>query len=152
MKNKKALIITLLIILIIAIAIVGGIIYSNTPKENAQQVLAKYISLINEKKYEELFLILSTESKNNISEDDFVTRNKNIYEGIDAVNIKVQVQNEEKQGKTSKITYNETMSTSAGDISFDNTVNLVIEDKEYKINWSSSMIFPELRDTDKVRV
>ena len=152
MKNKKALIITLLIILIIAIAIVGGIIYSNTPKENAQQVLAKYISLINEKKYEELYSILSTESKNNISEDDFVTRNKNIYEGIDAVNIKVQVQNEEKQGKTSKITYNETMSTSAGDISFDNTVNLVIEDKEYKINWSSSMIFPELRDTDKVRV
>lgn len=152
MKNKKALIITLLIILIIAIAIVGGIIYSNTPKENAQQVLAKYISLINEKKYEELYSILSTESKNNISEDDYVTRNKNIYEGIDAVNIKVQVQNEEKQGKTSKITYNETMSTSAGDISFDNTVNLVIEDKEYKINWSSSMIFPELRDTDKVRV
>ena len=152
MKNKKALIITLLIILIIAIAIVGGIIYSNTPKENAQQVLAKYISLINEKKYEELYSILSTEFKNNISEDDFVTRNKNIYEGIDAVNIKVQVQNEEKQGKTSKITYNETMSTSAGDISFDNTVNLVIEDKEYKINWSSSMIFPELRDTDKVRV
>lgn len=152
MKNKKALIITLLIILIIAIAIVGVIIYSNTPKENAQQVLAKYISLINEKKYEELYSILSTESKNNISEDDFVTRNKNIYEGIDAVNIKVQVQNEEKQGKTSKITYNETMSTSAGDISFDNTVNLVIEDKEYKINWSSSMIFPELRDTDKVRV
>ena len=152
MKNKKALIITLLIILIIAIAIVGGIIYSNTPKENAQQVLAKYISLINEKKYEELYSILSTESKNNISENDFVTRNKNIYEGIDAVNIKVQVQDEEKQGKTSKITYNETMSTSAGDISFDNTVNLVIEDKEYKINWSSSMIFPELRDTDKVRV
>ena len=152
MKNKKALIITLLIILIIAIAIVGVIIYSNTPKENAQQVLAKYFSLINEKKYEELYSNLTAESKNNISEDDFVARNKNIYEGIDAVNIKVQVQNEEKQGKTSKITYNETMSTSAGDISFDNTVNLVIEDKEYKINWSSSMIFPELRDTDKIRV
>ena len=152
MKNKKALIITLLIILIIAIAIVGVIIYSNMPKENAQQVLAKYFSLINEKKYEELYSNLSVESKNNISEDEFVTRNKNIYEGIDAVNIKVQIQNEEKQGKSSKITYNETMSTSAGDISFDNTVNLVIEDKEYKINWSSSMIFPELRDTDKIRV
>ena len=151
MKNKKAIIITLLILIIIAI-IIGVIIYLNTPKENAQQVFTKYISLINEKKYEELYSNLSAESKNNISEEDFVTRNKNIYEGIDAINIKVQVQNEEKQGKTSKITYNETMSTSAGDISFDNTVNLVIEDKEYKINWSSSMIFPELRDTDKVRV
>ena len=65
MKNKKALIITLLIILIIAIAIVGVIIYSNTPKENAQQVLAKYFSLINEKKYEELDSYLTAESKNN---------------------------------------------------------------------------------------
>ena len=151
MKNKKAIIITLLILIIIAI-IIGVIIYLNTPKENAQQVFTKYISLINEKKYEELYSNLSAESKNNISEEDFVARNKNIYEGIDAVNIEVQIQNEEKQGKASKITYNETMSTSAGDISFDNTVNLVIEDKEYKINWTSSMIFPELRDTDKVRV
>ena len=92
------------------------------------------------------------DSKNNISEEDFITRNKNIYEGIDAVNIEIQIQNEIKQGKTSEITYNENMSTSAGNISFVNTVNLVIEDKEYKIDWSSSMIFPELRDTDKVRV
>ena len=81
MKNKKAIIITLLILIIIAI-IIGVIIYLNTPKENAQQVFTKYISLINEKKYEELYSNLSAESKNNISEEDFVTRNKNIYEEL----------------------------------------------------------------------
>ena len=152
MKNKKGIIITIAIIVIILLAIIGAIIYLNTPKEDAQQVLINYVSLINEKKYEELYSNLSLDSKNNISEEDFITRNKNIYEGIDAVNIEIQIQNEIKQGKTSEITYNENMSTSAGNISFVNTVNLVIEDKEYKIDWSSSMIFPELRDTDKVRV
>lgn len=152
MKNKKGIIITIAIIVIILLAIIGVIIYLNTPKEDAQQVLINYVSLINEKKYEELYSNLSLDSKNNISEEDFITRNKNIYEGIDAVNIEIQIQNEIKQGKTSEITYNENMSTSAGNISFVNTVNLVIEDKEYKIDWSSSMIFPELRDTDKVRV
>ena len=152
MKNKKGIIITIAIIVIIFLAIIGVIIYLNTPKEDAQQVLINYMSLINEKKYEELYSNLSLDSKNNISEEDFITRNKNIYEGIDAVNIEIQIQNEIKQGKTSEITYNENMSTSAGNISFVNTVNLVIEDKEYKIDWSSSMIFPELRDTDKVRV
>ena len=44
------------------------------------------------------------------------------------------------------------MSTSAGTISFTNTTKLVKEDKQYKLNWYSSMIFPELRSTDKVRV
>ena len=152
MKSKKGIIIALIIIIILVIAIVGGVIYLNQPKETAEQVFTNYISLLNEKKYDELYSYISTQSKAEISKEDFVARNKNIYEGIDAVNIEVQIQSQEKEGKTAKITYNENMSTSAGNISFENTANLVIEDKEYKIEWSSAMIFPELRDTDKVRV
>ena len=152
MKGKKGLIIALIIIIILVIAIVGGVIYLNQPKETAEQVFTNYISLLNEKKYDELYSYISTQSKAEISKEDFVARNKNIYEGIDAVNIEVQIKRQEKEGKTAKITYNENMSTSAGNISFENTANLVIEDKEYKIEWSSAMIFPELRDTDKVRV
>ena len=152
MKGKKELIIALIIIIILVIAIVGGVIYLNQPKETAEQVFTNYISLLNDKKYDELYSYISEDSKLKISQEDFVARNKNIYEGIDAVNIEVQIKRQEKEGKTAKITYNENMSTSAGNISFENTANLVIEDKEYKIEWSSAMIFPELRDTDKVRV
>ena len=152
MKSKKGLLIALIIIIILVIAIVGGVIYLNQPKETAEQVFTNYISLLNEKKYDELYSYISTESKAEISQEDFVARNKNIYEGIDAVNIEVQIQSQEKEGKTAKIAYSENMSTSAGNISFENTVNLIVEDKEYKIDWSSAMIFPELRNTDKVRV
>ena len=152
MKSKKGIIIALIIIIILVIAIVRGVIYLNQPKETEEKVFTNYISLLNEKKYDELYSYISTESKAEISQEDFVARNKNIYEGIDAVNIEVQIQSQEKEGKTAKIAYSENMSTSAGNISFENIVNLIVEDKEYKIDWSSAMIFPELRNTDKVRV
>ena len=151
-SSKKTVVVTIIILLILAIAIICGVVYMNTPKEKSEDVLAKYFSLLNEKNYTELYSLISSESKNKISEEDFVKRNQNIYEGIDAVNIKIEITNKEKENNREKISYNEEMSTSAGNISFTNTVNLVKEEKEYKINWSSSMIFPELRDTDKIRV
>ena len=151
MKNKKAIIISLIAIIIIC-AITGIIVYINITKEKPEDTLNKYISLINEQKYEEMYNMISSESKGQISQEDFVKRNKNIYEGIDAFDIKITISETIKEKGVQKVTYNESMSTSAGTISFTNTAKLVKEDKQYKINWSSSMIFPELRSTDKVRV
>ena len=151
MKNKKVIIIALVAIIIIC-AIVGIIVYINSTKEKPEDTLNAYISLINEQKYEEMYNMISNESKGQISQEDFITRNKNIYEGIDAVNINIEITETAKEKGVHKITYSENMSTSAGIISFTNTAKLVKEGKQYKINWSSSMIFPELRSTDKVRV
>ena len=152
MKNKKTIIITLIIAIIIICAIVGAVMYVNSKKEKPEETLSKYISLINEQKYEEMYNMLSKESQEQISQEDFIKRNKNIYEGIDAYNIKIETSETIKEKGVYKITYSEEMSTSAGNIEFTNTAKLVKENKELKLNWSSSMIFPELRNTDKVRV
>ena len=152
MKNKKTIIITLIIAIIIVCAIVGTVMYVNSKKEKPEETLSKYISLINEQKYEEMYNMLSKESQEQISQEDFIKRNKNIYEGIDAYNIKIETSETIKEKGVYKITYSEDMSTSAGNIEFTNTAKLVKENKELKLNWSSSMIFPELRNTDKVRV
>lgn len=151
MKNKKVLI-SILVVLVIAIIVAVAVFVVNRNKVKPEDTLYTYISLINEQKYDEMYQMLSSDSKSKISQEDFVTRNKNIYNGIDAVNIQVEVANVEKEDGVTKVSYSESMSTSAGNINFENVVRLVKEDKEYKINWSSSMIFPELRDTDKVRV
>ena len=151
MKNKKTVIIAIAIIL--AIAIIAGVIFiinKNTPKP--EETLSTYISLLNEQKYEEMYNMISENSKTQISQEDFIKRNKNIYEGIDAYDIKITPSETTKDGKTYNIKYDESMLTSAGTISFKNTAKLVKENKEYKISWASSMIFPELRSTDKVRV
>lgn len=151
MKNKKIIIGTILtIILLIVIVLTVNIIKSKGKK--SEEALNKYISLINEKKYEEMYDLISQSSKSQITKEDFVKRNKNIYEGIDAVNINIELLEKNKEKDITKIKYNESMNTSSGDINFTNTAKLVKENKEYKINWSSSLIFPELRNTDKVRV
>ena len=151
MKNKKIIIIALVAVIVIC-AIIGIVVYINSTKEKPEDVLSTYISLINEQKYEEMYNMISNESKEQISQEDFIKRNKNIYEGIDAFDIKVTISEILKEKGVNKVTYSESMSTSAGTISFTNTAKLVKEDKQYKLNWSSSMIFPELRNTDKVRV
>lgn len=151
MKNKKTIIIAIVAILVIAI-IAGAIFIINKKAPKPEDALSTYISLLNEQKYEEMYNMISEYSKSQISQDDFVKRNKNIYEGIDAYDIKITPSETTKDGKTYSIKYDESMSTSAGTISFTNTTKLVKGDKDYKISWSSSMIFPELRATDKVRV
>ena len=154
MKNKKTIIIiSVVIILLVIIGIISFIILSNkNDEENAKQTFTQYIGLINDDKYEEMYNYLTTEAKGKISEEDFLARNKNIYEGIDAENIKIEIQSVEKQGNIYKISYNEKMYTSAGEINFSNVANIEKIDKEYKINWNSTYIFPQLTDTDKVRV
>lgn len=149
--KKRVIGIIVAIALIIAI-VIATIIIVNKTSAKPEDTLNDFISLINEKNYEEMYNLLSSSAQSSISKDDFVTRNKNIYEGIDAYDIKITLSDTKKEDGVIKITYNESMSTSAGMIEFTNTAKLVKENKEYKLNWSSSMIFPELRNTDKVRV
>ena len=151
MKNKKLAIIAIILVLLVVVAIICVIAF-NTPKNKPEDVLNSYISMVNEKNYEGLYSLISNNSKQNVNEEDCLPRNKNIYEGIDAVNIKIEIEEISDEGDSSKVKYKETMDTTAGKIEFENITTLVKEDKEYKINWSSAMIFPELRDTDKVRV
>lgn len=151
MKNKKGLIIGLVILLIMVIIIVT-VITLNLNKENPEDVLNTYIAYINDKNYDGMYELLSSSSKSSISKENFITKNKNIYEGIDSLDIKIDIKETKKESKNIKILYNEQMYTSAGKVDFSNSVNLVKEDKQYKIDWSTTLIFPELKEGYKVRV
>lgn len=152
--NKKTIIGIIIAIIIIGV-IVGGIVYTlNIKKAKPEDIWQQYISYINERKYEEMYEMLTEESKAQISQEDFISRNKNIYEGIDMTDMKIEITGVEKEdSKINKISYNSSMNTEAGNIDFQNIVRLT-KDKEkgYTINWSSSLIFPQLNNTDKVRI
>lgn len=151
MKNKKVIISIIIIIVIIAAAsAITYTIIKNAPKP--EEILSQYFSLLNDKKYEDMYNMLSSASKSEISQEDFVKRNQNIYEGIDAVDIKYTVTGKSKENKTYNVKYDESMSTSAGTINFSNTAKIVKEDKNLKLNWGSYLIFPDLGEADKVRV
>lgn len=154
---KKAIIIisVVLAVVLIVSGAIGIVIYQKNKKEEEdkpEEVLEEYISLISNKEYEKMYELLDSESKEKISQEDFITRNKNIYEGIEANNINIELKEVSKEESTAKIPYNMSMDTVAGKVEFENQMELVKENKEYHIKWSSKLIFPNLEDTDKVRV
>ena len=151
MKNKK-IIIAIVVVLILIIA--GIFIYINYSKEKnkPEETLKQYLSYVETKEYEKMYELLDNESKEKITKEDFITRNQNIYEGIQGTNFEVTINNVEKENKATKIDYQVAMNTVAGEDAFNYQVNLEKENKEYHINWSSNLIFPDLEDTDKVRV
>ena len=62
---------------------------------------------------------------------------------------------EQKENKSYILNYDVYINTaSSGEISFNNTSTLVKneETKKYDLDWSSNFIFPNLNDTDKVKV
>lgn len=149
MEKKKIIIISTTIILVILIAILTIFLINKQNEEKAKQTLIDFVGLINEKDYEKMY---EKTISMNMSKEDFITRNKNIYEGIDCADIKIGIQNIEKQDRKYEIQYTQQMYTSAGEINFTNTAHIERENKEYKVKWSSQMIFPQLGSTDKVRV
>lgn len=150
MKNKKGLIFAVILIVIILIGIMGYFKIIN--KTKPEDVLKQYIENINAKDYNAMYEKISSSSKNNISEEDFINRNKKIYEGIDSHNIEIYINNVQKNKNEVKITYNEKVYTSSGVINFSNTSSLVKDGKTYKLNWNSKTIFPELEENYKVKV
>lgn len=154
--NKKIVIGIVVTIIVIVFAVVGGVIAYRMTRDTSkpEDVLIKYVGYVNEQNYEEMYKLLTNDSKEQISKEDFISRNKNIYEGIDMTDMKIEITNvTEENSKTYVISYNQSMNSEAGKIEFENTAN-VIKDKElgYQLNWKSSLIFPNLSSTDKVRI
>ena len=150
MKNKKVIIGIVIILIIIAIIVATILIINKNDEEKAKQSLIDYMNLINDKNYEAMYEKVT--NINTIDKENFITRNQNIYEGIDSTNINIEIKEIVKEDDEYKINYHQKMYTSAGEVEFDNSVNMVKQDKEYKLRWSSKIIFPELNEKDKVRV
>ena len=149
MEKKKVLIGVIVLVIIVVAIIISVVIIQNNEKDKVKDLVTEYFSLVNDKNYDELY---SKVASMNMSKDDFIARNKNIYEGIDCANIEINIKNVEKVDKGYDVTYNEKFFTSAGEVEFDNTANVVKEDKELKLKWDSHIIFPQLNDDEKVRV
>ncbi|WP_294375384.1 penicillin-binding transpeptidase domain-containing protein [uncultured Clostridium sp.] len=140
-------------IVIIPLIICGAmyIVYNriHTPEKKWME----YVELLENKEYDKMYDLLDSTTHAKISRDDFVARNKNIYEGIEAENIEININSISKSDNYSIIDYNTKMNTLAGNMDFDNSVKISNElGKGYTIRWSSKNIFPDLDDSDKVRV
>lgn len=145
-KQKKTIAIVTGVVLALLIS-VGGAVFYFMNKEKPEDALNAYVQALNEKDYETAYGLLSETAKKTYDQDTFITRNANIYSGIGASNIKLEVKDTNDQ----TISYHMTMNTYAGELAFDHSMTLVDEDG-YKLDWNSSFIHPELTDTDRIYV
>lgn len=151
-NSNKMLIIIPLIILIVGGAI-GVYLYSNTTETAI--TLKKYFQCISNKDYDGAYQYVTTET----TKEEFVSRLKNIYEGIEASDISIKVatnssilNKESEEQEDINVTYTTSMKTSAGELSFINSATFKLVENQYKIKWNSSIIYPDLQDNQKIRV
>ena len=155
-KAKKIGIIIGIIVIILAICgIIAWYIISNMDQNTPDEVLNSYISYLQNKDYEGMYTLLSESTKSRTDKDTYISRNKNIFEGIEATNIEISNINVNIDKKNSNFTtsYTMTFDTLAGELSNQYTMTFERqEDNKYYINWYSNLIFPDLKEEYKVRV
>ena len=71
--NKKIIGIVVAILLVIGIGVGAGIVVINQNKVNPEDIWQNYISCINEQKYEEMYNMISNDTTQTISKEDFIT-------------------------------------------------------------------------------
>lgn len=150
-NQKKTILISGIIAIMIIIGVAGFFIYK-AMQPSPEKTWSSYVNLLKAKKYDNMYTFLTKNAQQTITKDDFVKRNKNIYEGMDARNISVTNTDTTSTDKGKDVSYKMSMNTAAGTLSFTDKVNLVKEDGSYKVQWKSSLILPDLDTTDRVSV
>ena len=75
--------------------IVSVVLFFLLSGNNNEGTLKDFYTLISEKKYDEMYDCISEESQKKYDKETFVTRNQNIYEGIEANQLSIEVLDEE---------------------------------------------------------
>lgn len=149
MKKIRRLIILTFLSILFSLTTIG------CSKDNKiQQSYNSYKGSWINKDYKAMYDKLSSKSKEQITEEEFIKRYTNIYSAINANDIKIEENGEVVKGENGvEVPSLITINTLAGDIKLDDLkINLVKEDKEFKIQWNEGLILPGMISGDKVRV
>lgn len=149
-KKRHLLILEIGGVAVLAALVAGLVLYRNVFSDTRDAVLEEYMGLIEKKEYEKMYDLLDTASQESVHKEDFITRNKNIYEGIEAKDITLDIA--EEQDTSQPLSYRVTMETLAGEVTYDGNTFFEKEKGTWRIVWDDSMIFPDLGKEDKVSV
>lgn len=130
--------------IIVGIVIIGIVLFFLFTGHSKESILKDYYAKIVEKDYEGMYALLCDEAKETYSQEVFINRNKNIYEGIEAKDISLEI----KEEKDDVLYYQVSMNTIAGETKFENSTLF----KNGKIHWDDSFIYPTLNSDYKVRI
>lgn len=150
-KQQKKRVLCLVSVVLVAVVGAGGVLlYKKMTEKTREDIIKEYMSYIEKKEYEKMYALLDEASKDKVKQEDFITRNQNIYEGIEAE--KIQLDIPEEQDKDQPLSYRVTMDTLAGELTYDADTFFEKEKGQWHLVWNDSVIFPGLESKDKVSV
>ncbi|NOU93322.1 penicillin-binding transpeptidase domain-containing protein [Paenibacillus sp. LMG 31456] len=151
---------TIAILMLIVTMAIGAGCKEKGP--TSEEVLLQYITDWEKGEYSTMYSMLSDKAKTVITQEAFSKRHESIYEGIAAkgLTIKLIPQTQDtakgnKQGSEKepvKHPIKVQMETFAGPVAFDNLAMMVMENNIWHLEWNPSLLFPSLKEEDKVRV
>ena len=145
MGGLKKILILLGVIIMITLLFVGC---SN--ESEVKQIIDSFTKDLNDRKFDKLYENISIKSKKEISYEEFTNRYEKIYGSINARDINIKIKEIDKD---LKILASMSINTIVGKLDYDNlNINLVKEDDRYKILWDESLILPNMKKGDLVRV
>ena len=140
-KNMKRYLVFLLLF---------GLILTGCSGDKSEQLFEDFSKHLINQDYTALYQLLSEESQQKISEEDFITLHSDIYSEIGASEIILE--KDEEAEDEAVIHFSKTLETVAGTLSIPNVqLPYVQEDGELRIQWSEALIFPNLTAGDQVR-
>ncbi|MEK6266723.1 MAG: penicillin-binding transpeptidase domain-containing protein [Clostridium sp.] len=113
------------------------------------------------KDYPTMYSMLSNKTKEKITQDEFVEKYTNIYNGIGTESISIKLDNEDeiKDGneKTINIPFSIAMKTAVGELNEPGYTAIMVKEKvdnenKWTIVWDEKMIFPSMESGDGVRI
>lgn len=150
MKQKRMLLCLCVVLLLAGTA--GAVIYRST-RPGPEERISEYMALINTGDFVQMYRRLSDQSRDQITEEQFVDRNQKIYQGIEARNVAVTVEETVRENGKKRVEYSVSMDTAGGSVSFDGSA-VFGKNREFGAGpeWEDSLIFPGLSAGDRVQV
>lgn len=139
LKKSKVFIIGVAIIVIVTL-----VFFLFNQGKDAGEVVEEYYSHLVKKDYKKMYAMLTKGSLARTSQKVFETRYENIYDGIEAKNMKVKI----NEINDNVVNCTISMDTIAGKVSYDNKITV----KNDEIVFNEKMLFDGIEGENKVRV
>lgn len=141
-----------------------------TPEPTAEDAIGAYLKDWQQLDYAGMYAMLTPDARTKLTAEQFAERYGKIYEGIKASKLVIEDVSPAPAGSSSaapsatasagpvvqKFQFAVQMETVAGPVTFkhEGTARKTLdgEEQHWRIDWDPSMIFPEMKDGDKVRV
>lgn len=139
LKKSKVFIIGVAIIVIVTL-----VFFLFNQGKDAGEAVEEYYSHLVKKDYKKMYAMLTRGSLARTSQKVFETRYENIYDGIEAKNMKVKI----NEVNDNVVNCTISMDTIAGKVSYDNKITV----KNDEIVFNEKMLFDGIEGENKVRV